>query len=527
MIHLRMLAHLGVGLLMGAFGVSRAFAELNYFGIRVVDDQSGRGVPLAYLRTTFKGEYITDSAGYVAFNEPGLMNGQDVWFEVRSYGYETPKGAFGVNGVALKPASGKTAEIRLKRTQIAERLYRLTGYGIYRDSELLRITPPIRMPLLNAKVTGQDTVQNAVYNGKYYWLWQDTDRLDFGLGCFSMTGATASGLPHEVDPDRGIEFTYFANKSDGFARPMAEVKRQGTNPIWVDGLTVTRDAKGRERMLGRYVAVDSKMSPVESGLVLFNDERQIFERFVKFDGNGEGTLAPSGRPFRAIEGGKRYVYFHETVRVLDTFETVGDSRQYETFTCLIRDDEDEVERDENGKVRWTWRKNRKRMDDGWVRSLVKKGKLKREELPVQLVNIDDGRPFRKAGGSIAWNPYLKKWTQIVGELKGDTEVGEIWFATANAPEGPWRAARKVATHAMEKNPNDFYNPIQHEELSRGNGRFVYFEGTFVNTFSGNPHPTPYYNYNNLMYRIDLADPRLQLPEPPQGLTNASPVPPER
>ncbi len=40
---------------------------------------------------------------------------------------------------------------------------------------------------------------------------------------------------------------------------------------------------------------------------------------------------------------------------------------------------------------------------------------------------------------------------------------------------------------------------------------IYLEGSYVNTFSGNPHPTPYYEYNQIMYRLDLSDPRLKLP----------------
>src|SRR5580658_6469533 len=76
-------------------GSARAMGARSYFGIRVVDDQTGRGVPLVYLRTTFKAEYVTDSAGYVAFLEPGLMDGQQVWFEVSSWGYESPKGLNG------------------------------------------------------------------------------------------------------------------------------------------------------------------------------------------------------------------------------------------------------------------------------------------------------------------------------------------------------------------------------------------------------------------------------------------------
>ena len=48
-------------------------------------------------------------------------------------------------------------------------------------------------------------------------------------------------------------------------------------------------------------------------------------------------------------------------------------------------------------------------------------------------------------------------------------------------------------------------------LDRDGGRVIYLEGSYVNTFSGNPHPTPYYEYNQIMYRLDLSDPRLKLP----------------
>ena len=38
---------------------------------------------------------------------------------------------------------------------------------------------------------------------------------------------------------------------------------------------------------------------------------------------------------------------------------------------------------------------------------------------------------------------------------------------------------------------------------------IYFEGTYTREFSGNPVATPRYDYNQLMYRLDLADPRLE------------------
>ncbi|MGB2822991.1 MAG: hypothetical protein WBF17_18555, partial [Phycisphaerae bacterium] len=60
-----------------------------YFTIEVVDDSTGRGVPLVELRTTNNIRYYTDSGGLIAFHEPGLMD-RDVFFHVSSHGYEFP-----------------------------------------------------------------------------------------------------------------------------------------------------------------------------------------------------------------------------------------------------------------------------------------------------------------------------------------------------------------------------------------------------------------------------------------------------
>jgi len=40
------------------------------------------------------------------------------------------------------------------------------------------------------------------------------------------------------------------------------------------------------------------------------------------------------------------------------------------------------------------------------------------------------------------------------------------------------------------------------------GRYIYFEGTYSSTFEGKVEPTPRYDYNQMMYRMDLADERL-------------------
>jgi hypothetical protein len=39
---------------------------------------------------------------------------------------------------------------------------------------------------------------------------------------------------------------------------------------------------------------------------------------------------------------------------------------------------------------------------------------------------------------------------------------------------------------------------------------IYFEGTYNELISGAKQATPRYDYNQIMYRLDLDDPRLKL-----------------
>jgi hypothetical protein len=189
-----------------------ACAAGDYFQIRIVDEQTGRGVPLVELRTTNAISSWTDSNGIAAWNEPGLMD-RDVYFTIQSPGYAFPGG-----GRTLEVARGGRVELKIKRLNIAERLYSVTGQGIYRDSLLTGYPVPIRAPALNGMVMGQDTVRAAVYRGKLFWLWGDTARPDGPLGNFNTTAAT-SALPGRggLDPALGVDFSYFTGPN-GFER---------------------------------------------------------------------------------------------------------------------------------------------------------------------------------------------------------------------------------------------------------------------------------------------------------------------
>ena len=99
-------------------------------------------------------------------------------------------------------------------------------------------------------------------------------------------------------------------------------------------------------------------------------------------------------------------------------------------------------------------------------------------------------------------------------------LGEIWYAEADSPVGPWVYATKIVTH----DKYSFYNPKHHPMFDQEGGRLIFFEGTYTHTFSGNEHRTPRYDYNQIMYRLDLADERLALPVAVYDTWNAAEFP---
>jgi hypothetical protein len=105
---------------------------------------------------------------------------------------------------------------------------------------------------------------------------------------------------------------------------------------------------------------------------------------------------------------------------------------------------------------------------------------------------------------VNWNDYRKKWIMIATQLGGTSNLGEVWYSEAPELTGPWLRTRKIVTHERYS----FYNPVHHPFFDQAGGRLIHFEGTYVNTFSGNPDTTPRYDYNQIMYRLDLSDPQL-------------------
>lgn len=478
------------------------------FVIEVVDEQTGRGVPLVQLETTSRIRLYTDSAGIAAFDEPGLMN-QTVFFFVSSPGYEFPADGLGMRGIALKTEPAKTEQLRIKRLNIAQRLYRITGQGIYRDSVLAGRPVPIRQPLLNGQVCGQDSVSNCLYQDKLYWFWGDTARLGYGLGQFAAAGAVSiiTG-PDADDPDKGINLDYFTDSS-GFSKKMFPLPQPGM--VWIDGLMTARTADGRQRMLCRFGLHKDLAEVTLHGLGVFNDQTACFEPILQ-NAQSPFPYSTSGHAVGVKSGADFWWYFtiqfpaSIRMRVRPEWEAAIDPDRFEVFTALGQ---------EAGQMsRWI---AFGQLAGRFASRQEAQKALAQEHQSLRLYDIESGKPIMPHGGHICWNPYRKKWILVCNQAGGDSSyLGEVWYAEADTPAGPWGYARKILTHDRYS----FYNPKQHPYFAQGST--IYFEGTYSFTFSADQqYATPRYDYNQMMYRLDLADQRLVLPEAVYQLCDSS------
>ena len=126
--------------------------------------------------------------------------------------------------------------------------------------------------------------------------------------------------------------------------------------------------------------------------------------------------------------------------------------------------------------------------------------------PQESLRGAGGETVKPHTGSIAWHPWRKRWVTVFMQSFGKPSVfGELWYAEADAPTGPWGRAVKVLSH----DNYTFYNPRLHIEFTPAGSPALFFEGTYTMQFADKPAPTPRYDYNQILYQLDLDDPRLR------------------
>lgn len=428
--------------------------------IEVVEQGTGWPVPLVELRTTNHLRFLTDNAGVIAFDQPEFM-GRETWFGVHGHGYEAPKDGFGFQGFLLTPQPGKTLKVEVRRTILAKRLGRLTGAGLYSESQKLGK----ELDWKESGIVGCDSVQTAIHRGKLFWAWGDTLIARYPLGIFDMTSATTAVQPlSSFQPPLKLKLDYFR---DDRGTPRGVAKMPGPGPTWVSGYASLPDRAGTPHLCGTFIKVKPPLEAVQSGLCVWNDESSAFELlrilWTKSDESPKQPPAPDGHPaFWKDAAGKDWVLFGNPLPALRcpaTFEAWQDASTWET--------------------------------------------LKPQET---LRSAAGGAPVKPHSGSIAWNPFRKRWVTVFMEAFGKPSAfGELWYAEADEPAGPWGPAIKVLTH----DNYTFYNPRLHPEFTPDGSPILIFEGSYTKDFADRPPPTPRYEYTQMIYRLDLDDPALQ------------------
>ncbi len=417
--------------------------------IEVVDKSNGWPVPLVELRSTHETRHVTDNFGLIALDSPELL-GRELWFHVRGHGYGLRKDGFGYEGVRLTPQPGGSHRLEVERRFPAKRLGRLTGAGLYAEGEKLGMAPL----LPETGVFGCDSVSTAAFGGRLFWIWGDTTLPGYPLGVFHMSAATTPlPPPGKWEPPVAMPFTYFRGP-EGKPRGVAEMP--GSGPTWLSGLVSWPDGK----MGATYAKIRGFLQEYELGLCVWEKEEANFkrQRVVWKDGDGPKPLVLQGHPLRWRDAsGKNWLLFGDpfpAARCPDDFEAWNNPE--------------------------TW-----------------------ERIPAPEAPRDaTGRAVRPHRGAVVWNAPRERWVSIFTESKGKPSAfGEIWFAEAKTPFGPWHNAVKVLSH----DNHTFYNPVIHTGLCPADSPFLLFEGTYTAEFSDHAAPTPRHNYNQILYRLDFSD----------------------
>jgi hypothetical protein len=426
--------------------------------LEVVEKGSGWPVPGVELRTVHGVRFVSDNAGLIAFDLPELM-GQETWFTVSGHGYGVQADGFGYKGVRLRPEPGKKLTVTVERRILAQRLGRLTGSGLFAESHKLGE----HLDWRDGPVQGCDSIVNARFNGKQFWFWGDTNLAHYPLGIFNVSAATTTDFTPPARPPLKVRFDYFLNPQ-GRARGVADVP--GDGPTWVWGAATLKDAQGHEHLVASAVKVRGNMEAYRWDLVEWDATALQFKPlrtvWTKSAEQPQAPPVPDGHALPWTDAtGKAWLLFcnpFPTLRCPATYEAWQDPRTWENLT------------------------------------------------PDRAIRTPEGKKIEAHGGDLAWHPWSRRWLLLFTQKGGDTSfLGEIWLATAPSPTGPWTGARKVATH----DNYTFYNPVLHPEAFRADSPVIHFEGTYVTTFTNNQQPTPRWDYNQVLYQVDLSQPAFQ------------------
>jgi hypothetical protein len=421
-------------------------------------------VPGVELRTIHGVRFVSDNAGLIAFDLPELM-GRETWLSLHGHGYslsdEKIKKSMGFCGVCIVPAPGKTITVAVERRILAHRLGRVTGGGLFAEARKLGL----HVECAESGVLGADSVVTAELCGRTLWLWGDTRLVHHPLGIFNVSAAWTQHFQPPLIPPLCPPFEYISARSaaHGEMRPRGVAAVPGDGPTWIWGAVTLPDSQGTPHLVATAVKVRDKLHQYRWHLVEWDAREEMFKPietvWTEDAAHPKPPPIPEGHavPWTDRDGLDCILFCKPfpILRTPATYEGWRDSKNWQPLTAAT------------------------------------------------AATTPTGQAITVHNGHIAWHPWCSKWLAIFTQRGGtSSSLGEVWLAQASDPFGPYIAAHKVLSHDRYT----FYNPVLHPHFFRADSPLIYFEGSYTAEFSGNKLPTPRWDYNQVMYQLDLSKP---------------------
>jgi hypothetical protein len=457
-----------------------------------------------------RARFISDNQGIISILAPDL-NGRKVRFLFQGHGYSIDKTDFwGQKSVTCLIKPGKTFKLKIKRKQLAQRLYRITGAGRYNNSILAGLTQ--RIPtrnLLPGKVIGQDSLIAIPWNNELWCFYGDT----IGLNSYNFSASCAT-LPlksNRYDPEKFLPLKYKVDEY-GFARPMIKTGKKGFTwieyvlPVKIDSIKSQSEA-----LLAKYVQHETLNKVAESGFAIMTRSSKNFKIIKKLNANKHHRCI---HPYPVKTASQSFFLLSPKRMVSPGLKNIINQQKHFYFSPATENSSQEfsvlkkkkyrLNRNKEQKLVYKWQQGAWHFDSKGKKQLFAP-KIMPAEALFSPIDLDSGKRIIKFTGSIVYNQYLKTWIAINQGL----EPGQITFSTSDTPTGPWTFARTIT----EFSNYNLYNPIIHPWFEIDQGRSILFEGTYTWFFSSSEKKTPWADYNQMMFKLDLTQPELQMPKP--------------
>jgi len=281
-------------------------------GLSIVEKGSGRIVPALMFNTSFAVRCVTDNDGVIALGAPDIL-GKDTWFGIEGYGYELKKDFIGNAGFGVKPKPGGSERREVDREMKAVCLGRLTGSGIFAESQKLGRRAEWR----ELGDMRRYDVQCVPLGSRILWIWNRAVMADGRTVCAVGAATDASALP-PPEPPVVPSYKVMSGEADMFTSLFEK-------PDWtvsLSGVTVLRDSAGKQHLVAVYTRYGDDGKALSTGLCEFVKSRRRFCMLKA--ASGERDDFPVGHAVRyAAAGAKPVVLFCDPfprIEVPDSYE---------------------------------------------------------------------------------------------------------------------------------------------------------------------------------------------------------------